>query len=224
MPAHDDRSEERPPDDAARVDRRRFIAAGVGAAGATALTFYWCEEFGDPGRRAEIEPTPPHLPGRTFDARQMRTAEAACDRLLPSSPGSPGARDVGAARYLDAVLATGFLEAEKVAVILDGLDKLERRAREAGAPSFAEASDAQKDAAIRVFETFHVKGTYPGHRWLKLMLRFTLEAFLGDPVHGGNPKQIGWKAIGHEAPVHRPTTPHWRPTPKPDRAPPKDPK
>ena len=46
------------------------------------------------------------------------------------------------------------------------------------------------------------------------MLRLTLEAFLGDPVHGGNPGQIGWKWIGHKPPVHRPTEPHWRPTPK----------
>ena len=207
MPEHDDRAGE-------RVDRRRFIAAGVGAAGATALTFYWFEEFGDPTRRRTIEPTPPGAPGQVFDARRMPIAEAACDRLLPSSEGSPGARDVGAARYIDAVLATGFPNEESKQVILDGLDKLDERARRAGAPSFAQASPAEQDAAIRVFETFHEKGAYPGHRWLKLMLRFTLEAFLGDPVHGGNPGQIGWQWIGHKAPEHRPTTPGWRPTPK----------
>ncbi len=207
MPDHDDRAE-------GSVDRRRFMAAGVGAAGATALTFYWFEEFGDPRRRQRIEPTPPGAPGAVFDARRMRTAEAACDRLLPSGPGSPGAKDVRAARYIDAVLATGFPSREAQAVILDGLDKLEIRARRAGARSFADASPAQQDAAIRVFETYHTKGVYPGHRWLKLMLRFTLEAFLGDPVHGGNPGQIGWQWIGHKAPVHRPKTPGWRPTPK----------
>ena len=207
MPAHEDRED-------GQVDRRRFLAAGVGAAGATALSFYWFEEFGDPSRRAEIEPTPPGMPGRTFSELQMRTAEAACDRLLPSSPGSPGARDVGAARYLDAVLDSGILDAERKAVILDGLDKLEARARKAGAASFADASTDQQNAAIKVFETFYVRGTYPGHRWLNLMLRFILEAFLGDPVHGGNPNQIGWKWIGHKAPVHRPTKPNWRPTPK----------
>ena len=207
MPEHHDRED-------GRVDRRRFIASGVGAAGATALSFYWFKEFGDPSRRAEIEPTPADEAGRTFSALQMRTAEAACDRLLPSSAGSPGARDVDAARYLDAVLAAGVLDAERKSVILDGLDKLELRAKKAGAPSFADATPQQQDAAIRVFETFHVRGTYPGHRWLNLMLRFILEAFLGDPVHGGNPNQIGWKWIGHKAPVHRPTKPHWRPTPK----------
>ena len=207
MPDHDDRV-------SGGVDRRRFMAAGVGAAGATALSFYWFEEFGDPSRRATIEPTPAGDPGKTFDALQMRTAEAAVDRLLPSSPGSPGAKDVGAARYIDAVLATGFPNEEAKGVIVDGLDKLDARAIKAGARSFADATPAQQDAAIRVFETFHRGGVYPGHRWLKLMLRFTLEAFLGDPVHGGNPNQIGWTWIGHKEPVHRPTTPGWRPTPK----------
>lgn len=197
------------------VDRRAFMAAGVGTAGAAALSFYWFETLGDPSRRARIEPTPPGVPGRSFDALQMRTAAAACDRLLPSEPGSPGARDVGAARYLDALLASDFPSAETKATVLDGLAKLNARARAKGAREFSLLSPARKDDAIRVFETFARRdGTHPGHTWLKIMLRFTFEAFLGDPVHGGNPDQIGWKAIGHPAPVHRPTEPNWRPRPK----------
>ncbi len=209
MADHDEATESGNP-----VTRRAFLAAGAGAAGASALTFYWCQEFGDPSRRQEIDPTPPGAPGQSFNARQMATAEAAVDRLLPSSPGSPGAHDVGAARYIDALLATAYVNAERKAVIIDGLDKLEQRTRKSYRRSFADSTPAQQDAAIRVFETYHERGRYPGHRWLKLMLRFTLEAFLGDPVHGGNPGQVGWKWIGHKAPVHRPTTPHWRPTPK----------
>ena len=210
MPDSEDRKDEPVQD----VSRRAFLAAGMGAAGATALSFYWCREFGDPARRAEIDPTPPGAPGRTFDAGQMRTAEAACARLLPSSADSPGATEVGAARYIDALLATTFVDADKKGTIVDGLAKLDQRVRADGARDFARATAAQQDAAIRVFETFRIGKTYPGHAWLRLMLRYTLEAFLGDPVHGGNPGGIGWKAIGHKPPLHRPTQPNWRPTPK----------
>ncbi|MDA1194009.1 MAG: gluconate 2-dehydrogenase subunit 3 family protein [Planctomycetota bacterium] len=196
------------------VSRRAFLAAGAGAAGVSALSFYWFAEFGDPARRAQVELTPPGAPGSTFTAAQMRTAEAACDRLLPSGPGAPGARDVGAARYLDAVLATAFVTAETKAVILDGLARLDERAREMGVAAFADASLAQQDNAIRVFETFSRNGDFPGHRWLRAMLRFVFEAFLGDPVHGGNPDGIGWNWIGHPTPEPRPTTPGWAPREK----------
>lgn len=209
--SHDSETDARPP---SAVDRRAFLAAGVGAAGVAAISFYWHDDFGDPERRARIEPTPRGEPGRTFDALTMRTAAAACDRLLPSSPGAPGARDVNAARYLDALLATDEVGADKKAVLLDGLTRLNDRAKRAGLSEFSLGSPAQQDAMIRVFETFKVGATYPGHKWLQTMLRYILEAFLGDPVHGGNPGEIGWKWIGHTPGSPRPTTPGWKPKPR----------
>jgi hypothetical protein len=193
------------------VSRRTFMAAGVGAAAVSAVSFYWCEEFGDPQRRAEVEPTPPGAPGKTFSEAEMRTASAACRRLLPSSPGAPGAQEVNAVGYLDAVLATEFVSAKNKSVILDGLGKLDTRVQALGVREFSLATAPQQDAAIKVFERFTSGGAMPGHKWLRLMLRYIFEAFLGDPVHGGNPGEIGWKWIHHTPGTPRPTTPGWKP-------------
>ena len=202
----------RPADDGS--SRRAFLTDAAGAAGAAAISYFWFEGFGDPTRRAEIEPTPEGHPGRTFDAGQMRAAYAACDRLLPSGgPTSPGAREVNAAGYLDAVLVSAEIPQHHKPLILDGFAKLEERARAAGAAEFAAATPAQQDAAIRLFESFQrpSDGTYPGHAWLKVMLRYVLEAFFGDPVHGGNPNGIAWTWAGHTPGFPRPTEPNWRP-------------
>ncbi len=198
------------------VSRRTFMAAGVGAAAVSAVSFYWCEEFGDPSRRAQVEPTPPGAPRKTFTEAQMRTAAAACRRLLPSSPGAPGAHEVNAVGYLDAVLATPFVAAKAKHVILDGLAKLDARVQARGVGEFSLATAVQQDAAIRVFESFESNGMRPGHEWLRRMLRYIFEAFLGDPVHGGNPGEIGWKWINHTPGTPRPTTPGWKPKARDD--------
>ena len=65
--------------------------------------------------------------------------------------------------------------------------------------------------AVRVFETFRTPdGRYPGHAWLKKMLSFVLEAFFGDPAHGGNPDEVAWKWAGHKPGFPRPPKAGWR--------------
>jgi hypothetical protein len=209
-------SDERPRPETGETNRRQFLGDAAGAAGVAAITYFWFEGFGDPTRRARIAPTAAGEPGRTFDARQMRTVWAACDRLLPSGgPSSPGARDVNAAGYLDAVLASGEVPSATRTVILDGLGKLDLRARHAGASDFASAPPETQDAAIRLFETYERNGQHPGHAWLKGMLRYVLEAFFGDPVHGGNPGGIAWTWAGVRPGFPRPTEPNWRPHERP---------
>jgi gluconate 2-dehydrogenase gamma chain len=44
-----------------------------------------------------------------------------------------------------------------------------------------------------------------GENWISLLLNYTLEAMLSDPLYGGNKDEIGWKAYRHHAGVPRPT-------------------
>lgn len=45
-----------------------------------------------------------------------------------------------------------------------------------------------------------VAQTQWGKSFLDSILRYTLEAALGDPIYGGNNNQAGWKWLGFEAP------------------------
>jgi gluconate 2-dehydrogenase gamma chain len=196
------------------VSRRRFLTEAAGTAGLATVGYLWLEELARPAYAADFLPTRPGETPRTFTRQEWETLAAACDRLLPSSPGSPGARDVNAIGYLDAVLQQDHVTEATRVVVKDGAAKLEARAREAGASSFAALAPAQQDASIRVFETFRAAdGGHPGHAWLKWMLQYILEAFFGDPVHGGNPDEIAWKWAGHRPGFPRPEADqrNWRP-------------
>ncbi len=197
------------------VSRRAFLTRAAAGAGVATVSWFWGQGFTRPERAADVEPTLPGAPGKTFNEREWRTLEAACDRLLPSSPGSPGARDVNAIGYLDAVLQDATISRHSRAVILDGAQKLDARAKGMGAAEFRALPATKQDAAIRVFETFRAKdGSHPGHVWLERMLGYIFEAFFGDPVHGGNPDEIGWTWAGHKPgfPRPKPSQKGWRPT------------
>ena len=48
-----------------------------------------------------------------------------------------------------------------------------------------------------------------GKGWLRTMIGYVLEAFFGDPVHGINPDEIGWRWAAHMPGTPRPSTPNW---------------
>jgi gluconate 2-dehydrogenase gamma chain len=193
------------------LDRRQFLSDAAGVAGVATVTWFWLEGLGKPWRRRDVEPSVPGAP-KTFDGAQWRTLEAACERLLPTGPDSPGASTVNAVGYLDAVLAEDFVDDDTRTLILDGAATLDKRARAGGkAREFVRLQPSEQDEAIRVFETHRdADGSFPGHEWLKTMLGFIFEAFFGDPVHGGNPQEIAWKWAGHRPGFPRPTQPGWR--------------
>ncbi|MDJ0521537.1 MAG: gluconate 2-dehydrogenase subunit 3 family protein [Planctomycetota bacterium] len=194
------------------LSRRRFLTDAAAGAGVATVAWFGFESLGTPAYADDFLPTQPGEAPKTFTAREWHTLAAACDRLLPSSPGSPGARDVNAIGYLDAVLQQDFIQDSTRTTVKDGAGKLEARSQRRWKKSFKDLAPAEQDEAIRVFETFKTPdGRYPGHTWLKWMLQFILEAFFGDPVHGGNPNEIGWKWAGHKPGFPRPEEPGWRP-------------
>lgn len=193
-------------------NRRDLMKGAMTAAGVATVAGLWFEGFGDVSRRRRIEPTQPGAPLKALSEARMRALEAAQDRLLPSDgPTSPGARDVNAAGYLDALLARNELTKESQRKIVEGLDGLDAMARAVarqrgiGAREFCELAPDVQDEILRSYEE-----SRGGILWLRLVLEFTLEAFFGDPVHGGNPNEIGWKWARHRPGTPRPTQPGWR--------------
>lgn len=167
-----------------RMDRRTFLARSAAAAVLVAAA-----ELPGCGRGCDVRgptslssvPGPPR-----FTDTEFKTLAALQDRLLPSDPGSPGARDVLATAYLDAALAEVGGEEER-GLVRGGLAELETISRELGGAPFVALPEGRQEAAMRALEKLE-----GGRDWFILVMTYTLEAFLGDPVHGGNPNGIAW--------------------------------
>ncbi len=198
------------PSDAPResLSRRGLVKGAAATAGIATVAGFWFEGFGIPARRRAIEPTRPGDPLRFFTPAMFATLSAVVDRLLPSGgPDSPGARDANTAAYFDALLATDEMPQKVKDRVRRGLGNCDSLAqRHFRARSFSQLSSARRDAVLRGIERKR-----EGVHWLRNMIELTLECFFGDPVHGGNPGEIGWRWIDHRPGTPRPVKANWQP-------------
>ena len=188
-------------DDASRLTRRTLLgslAAGAGVGWLASLT--GCINGARRARTIPTEvrgaaPTP-----RVLTRAEWKTLDAALDVMLPSGSDSPGSRDVHGIGYLDAALADPDTDPADVRLVKSGAAWLDEAARLGGAIAFADASPAARDVALRI-----VSARDQGPAWVLLVLTFGLEALLGDPIHGGNPGEVGWLWLGHRPGEPRPS-------------------
>jgi hypothetical protein len=129
-----------------------------------------------------------------FTPGRRSTLRAVVQRILPGSDG-PGAAGTDAAVGCErAVLHPCFRGLrpgiERV------LDRLQSRAGQLYGKEFAACSTEEQDELLRALE----QDPNPWTRFLfRSLIGFSLEGFLGDPVHGGNRSFLGWEAIGLRA-------------------------
>lgn len=137
-------------------------------------------------------------PGRVSGAA-WRAVAAAQAHMFPPGTDSPGAADVNATAYLQAVLLDPFVEPGEKRFIADGAGWLEAFVRrEYGAELGALGHDAREEALRRI------EAGAAGRDWLALVLYYVFEALLTDPVYGGNPGGVGWRWLEHQPGFPRP--------------------
>lgn len=122
------------------------------------------------------------------------------DRLFPSEPHAPGAREIRALAYLQGVVADPRGDRDEQRFILKGVDWLEALSRQRHKASFVDLDPARRDEVLR-----EVAATDQGDNWLSTLLYYLCEALLADPVYGGNPDGIGWTWLGHRPGFPRPS-------------------
>ncbi len=126
----------------------------------------------------------------------LPTLVAICERLLPSDESGPGAREAGVDAYLRHALADPRMKAIK-SMTQRGAVWVARAAKKEHGAWFVDLDDAKKDALITRLVKGEVKPKgFTPVAFVRILLALTLEAFLGDPRHGGNKDQVGWKFIG----------------------------
>lgn len=180
-------------------DRRSVLLGGATLLGGAAL-LPACPKEPDPGagtpKDAGGAGEGPADDERISLQDVLPTLVAICERLLPSDDLGPGAREAGIATYLPKVLADPRMRAIK-SMTQRGAVWVARAAKKEHGKWFVELSDEQKDAFINRLVKGEVKPKgFTPVAFVRILLALTLEAFLGDPRHGGNKDQVGWKFVG----------------------------
>ena len=174
------------------MKRRRFLRWGAGGLllGGSGLVSgaAWVPDFS----AIRLEAT-------GLNARQWALIAAVQDHLLPSEKNAPGAVDVNATAWLQWVLCDPSVEDEQRQFFRKGAEELERLGRKLHGKVFQALSAADREALLRRYEA-----RAGGRDWLRELLYYIMEALLTDPVYGGNPREIGWKWLGHRPGYKRP--------------------
>lgn len=127
-----------------------------------------------------------------FNPHQRATIEAATARIIPADQ-EPGALEAGVVHYIENALQ-GY-ESETAPLYLDGIEELDRLAREKFAcETFVSLSAEEQDRVLALLEERQSP-------FFSLLIEHTMEGFYGDPRHGGNRDRVGWKVIGFPGPA-----------------------
>jgi gluconate 2-dehydrogenase gamma chain len=177
-------------------DRRSVLLGGAGLV--TVATLADCQKAPVEAKDAGVTEPSGSEPG----GKEMSQADivpvlvAIADRLIPSDDLGPGVKDAGAEQYFTKVLADPRMRAIK-SLVTRGAVWVHKAARKEIGVAFTEAPVASRDDLIRRLAENQVRpnGFSPA-TFVKVMIALSLEAFLGDPRHGGNRDQIGWKFAG----------------------------
>ncbi len=132
---------------------------------------------------------------RRLDASERAVLVAASSRILPSD-GGPGAREAGVIEYIARALA-GRYHAGLRPLFSEGVRRLNRMARAGWRRPFVDLEPEEQDRILLHFEVGRAnEAAFDGSEFFHRLLELTLEGFLGDPVHGGNAGEVGWRSLG----------------------------
>jgi len=182
------------------TSRRSFLAraaatsAAAAAAGASAGWFKldWAavRDARDYADAAMGQAAPPAF--RTLTPEDAADLAAMAARIMPTTD-TPGATEAGVIYFMDRAIGEGPAKGREL--MRQATADLRARAarRKPGTTSFAALPASDQDA---ILEEIEKSDFFVSVRFL------TMAGMFGDPSHGGNRNQVGWKLIGFE---HRPS-------------------
>ena len=160
------------------MDRRYFILATIGAGTALALL--------------------PQNSKTHIDIAPFKVIEAVQETLFPKNLKAPSASQFGAINYLLSVSSHSSFVKSDLKFLKYGAELLVNYEN-----NFLTINLKQRDKVLRDF----VNSSPKAENWVSLLLFYTLEALLSDPIYGGNKNELGWKWLGHHAGQPQPQKP-----------------
>jgi len=120
----------------------------------------------------------------------FKVFEAVQEVLFPKGLKAPSALEFGATTYLATVSTHSSFWADDLKFLSFGARLLMEEEND-----FLTMNAKERDKVLRDF----VSNNSKGERWVSLLLFYTLEALLSDPIYGGNRDELGWKWINHNS-------------------------
>jgi len=116
--------------------------------------------------------------------------------LFPQNGNAPSAGEFGATNYLLTVSSHSSFFKDDLLFLQRGAKELMEQEDKFLTMSFANQSE--------VIDDFYE--TKIGKNWLSMVLYYTIEALLSDPIYGGNKNELGWKWLNHHTGKPQPKT------------------
>lgn len=131
----------------------------------------------------------------SIDIEPFKVIEAVQEVLFPKRLKAPSASEFGATNYLLTVSTHSSFWSDDLKFLSFGAELLIGKEE-----NFLKLNPTDRDRALRDF----VSQSSKGENWVSLILFYTLEALLSDPIYGGNANELGWKWLGHNSGQPRP--------------------
>jgi gluconate 2-dehydrogenase gamma chain len=134
--------------------------------------------------------------GAFFNHDDAATISALTERLMPTAPGKPGAREAGVLNYIDLALAGAYADLQDF--YRRGLAQLEAHCRKTYKESFVRLGTARQDDVIRALEEGKAaEFTWPAaQEFFNTLRTHAMEGMFADPIYGGNKDFAGWRLVG----------------------------
>lgn len=145
------------------------------------------------------------MPALTFLSHaQFVVIEALAARIIPGTPEDPGAREAGAAVYVDRALSGKYADLQTLYRI--GLAALDEHCRQQRGRGFEELDSDIQDAVLEeISELQAVAPMVASDRpraggeldyFFNVVREHVIQGTFCDPIYGGNRDGIGWKLVG----------------------------
>ena len=181
---------------------RAQVPGGAGAYAETGFSLLGTPgPAGGPGYGQDPDLLNPAVPWeRTMTPPQLRVAAALCDMIIPEDEISPAATAVGVHEFIDEWVSAPYPDQQRDReMIFNGLDWLERTARESFAAGFADIADDQRAGildkiafAVRVETSLaDIAAFFHQFRTLTLSAFFATEVGRADIGYIGNVPIVG---------------------------------
>jgi len=116
--------------------------------------------------------------------------------LFPKNSNAPSAGEFEATNYLLTVSSHPSFIKDDLLFLQRGAKELIKQEPKFLTMSFQEQSDVIDDFSK----------TKIGRNWLSILLYYTIEALLSDPIYSGNKNELGWKWLNHHTGKPQPKT------------------
>lgn len=143
-------------------------------------------------------------PWRFLRTEEARTLAAMCEQLIPSDE-YPGAAWAGVVNFIDIQLCGAYRRLREA--YREGIANIERVCDAQYRKGFAEIVDAAQVSFLKSLEAGELKNSdwsaSKQESFFEMVRAHTMQAFYGDPRHGGNRERVSWKMVGLSYPPVR---------------------